>query len=721
MNKELNLNIAGMSCVNCAKNIENFLKKDSSIRSCTVNFSSSKANIVFNDLKLSEEQIVEKISHLGYKATFDLASLERQKYLEFIQLKKEFFLSAFIAVLLFAMMFINFTNKIYIMLILASIVQFYAGKRFYISSYKALKNRNFDMNVLVALGTSSAYFYSAFVVLFPFLFPQELKFVYFDGAVIIITFVLLGRFLEEKSKNKATKFLKEFEELLPKTAIIEKDTLTQTMPLEKIEIGDITLIKAGEKIPVDGVVVEGSADIDTSNITGEFMLVNKTIGESVIAGTINKSGFIKVKVEKRSSDSLISKIVSLLNLSQNQDIPIARVANKVASIFVPIVILISALTFLVWFFVFDNPLYAILTSISVLIISCPCALGLATPITIVNAIGRGAKDGILIKNPAILEIIHEIKYAIFDKTGTLTKGEIKVEEYLSKDNKDLVAIVSIQKHSEHPISYAVTSYFKDLEDLDVIDFQTITGKGVQASVRNSFYQIGTKKFLEENSVQIENSYKEFANKALDEGKAVIFASKDQKCIAVFTLSDTIKDETNETIKKLKDLDITPIMITGDNEKVAKNICKQVGIEKYYAQVLPHKKFEIIEKLQKEEKVLFVGDGVNDSLALKKANIGIAMSSGADIAKEAGDIMILDSNLSKVISSIDLSKNSIKIIKQNLFWAFFYNSLGIPLAAGILYPFFGILLSPMYAGIAMSFSSLIVVLNSLRIRNMTFWF
>lgn len=722
MSKEkIKLNISGMTCVNCSNGIERVVGKMKGLESAKVSFASNEGEFFIDTEVLPKEKLINKIEQLGYGVEEDLKALEKSKLKAYEELKRVFILSACIAVILFGLMFFpleNMQTNQYIMFVLATVVQFYAGGRFYSLAYKALKNRNYDMNVLVALGTSAAYFYSVFVVFFPSIFPENLRFIYFDGAVVIITFILLGRLLEERSKAKATDFLKKLMDLAPLNAtLILEDGSLKTILASELKIGDKVLIKTGEKISTDAVIIKGSADIDTSMITGESMPVYKTIGDEVIAGTLNTTGVIEVEVLKESKDTTLSKIVALLSTAQSKKLPISRFADKVANIFVPAVIVISVLTFLVWFFIVGDTLGAILASISVLIISCPCALGLATPIAIVSSVGKGAREGILIKNPEILEFIKDIKYAVFDKTGTLTTGIISVknavyeEEYL-----DMLASLEVQ--SEHPISKAVVNFAKSKNmpcNNLFSDIQIIAGQGIVAQYENKKVLIGSLDFLKKDDVAIEEKYMTFYTQSLQEGSGVILASYDNKCVAVFALEDTIKEGAIELIQNLKAKNITPILLTGDNQTTANSVAAKLHIDRVFAQVLPDEKYKVIIELQKEAKVMFVGDGVNDSPSIKQADIGITLNSGSDITKDAGDIILINNELNAVLKSINLSFESMKIIKQNLFWAFIYNAAGIPLAAGVFFPLFGVMLSPMYAGIAMSFSSVTVVLNSLRLK------
>jgi len=721
MSKEkINLNISGMTCVNCSNGIENFLKRQDGVIDTKVSFASSEGEFTIDSKLYSKDKLVANIEKLGYKVEDDFEKLEQEQIKSFQKLKQLFTTSMSLTIVIFALMFSNiFEDELNkkIIFIFATIVQFYCGGRFYNLAYKALSNKNFDMNVLVALGTSAAYFYSVFVLFAPWLFPENLRFVYFDGAAVIISFILLGRYLEERSKQKASDFLKKLMNLAPQEAnLIQEDGNIKTVLASSLEVGNKVLIKSGEKIPIDGKIIEGKADIDTSMITGESMPVFKELGDEVLSGTLNTNGVIKIEVLTKSKDTTLSKIIQLLKSAQSKQIPISRFADKVANIFVPSVIAISILTFVVWSLLGDMQT-AILASISVLIISCPCALGLATPIAIVSSVSRGAKEGLLIKNPEVLEIIKDIKYAVFDKTGTLTKGEISVET-TDIDEKYFNIIASVEKLSEHPISKAIVFYIenkKAFENIEIEDVEIIAGKGIKAKVEGKLILLGNEKLLSEHDISILDKHKKFYEEQLNKSNGAILASIDKETIGSFSLVDKLKDDAKELIANIKKRGITPILLTGDNKITASKIASKLDIKEVYSEVIPTQKYDVILKLQEKAKVMFVGDGINDAPSIKQADIGVTLNSGSDISKDAGDIILINNELLSVEKSIKLSVESIKIIKQNLFWAFAYNTLGIPLAAGVLYPTFGLMLSPMYAGIAMSFSSVAVVLNSLRLK------
>jgi len=720
-NKKLNLNISGMTCVNCSNGIEKFLNKQEGVLNAKVSFASKEGEFEIDTQICSKDKLIENIQKLGYKVEEDLQALAENQLKSFNKLKRLFFSSITITIFIFIIGFsdiIDKSIKMYVIFVLASVVQFFFGARFYKLAYKAISNRNYDMNVLIALGTSATFFYSSIVLFFPSLFPEHLRFMYFDGSAVIISFMLLGKYLEENSKQKASDFLKKLMSLAPQNAnLIKKNNEIEIVPASTLKKDDKILVKTGEKIPSDGIIISGKADINTAMITGESLPVFKKEGDKVLAGTLNTNSVITICVSKESKDTTLSKIITLLKSAQSKQIPISRFADKIANIFVPSVITISILTFIIWGLIIGDFQNAIIASISVLIISCPCALGLATPIAIVSSVSRGAKEGILIKNPEILEKIKDIEYAVFDKTGTLTKGNITVSKTDIED-KYLKRIGSIEKYSEHPISKAIVSYIENKNincDEEIENIEIIPGHGIKAIINNTEYLLGNKKLLKDNKVSILPEHLNFFEKELENLNGSILVSIDKKSIGSFSLEDELKDNAIDVIKSLKKINIKPVLLTGDNKNTALKIAHKLNIDEVYAEVIPTQKYEVIKKLQKNSKIMFIGDGINDALSIKQADIGITLNSGSDISKDAGDIVLINNNLNSIIKSIHLSYETMRIVKQNLFWAFAYNTLGIPIAAGVLFPFFGIMLTPMYAGIAMSFSSVTVVLNSLRLK------
>lgn len=697
-----------MSCVNCSNAIQKVTQKINGVDEVEVSFANASGRFSVSD-NFDEQILVEKIKKLGFGVSVDENEFNKQKQKNFSNIKKRFITALIISIILMVQEHF-FTSKL-LMVALASIVQFYSGFEFYTHSISALKNKSADMNVLVALGTSAAYFYALAVFIFDF---NAHDFMYISSSSMIITFILFGKILEEKSKQKATNYLKKLMDLSANTAIkIDQNNNEVEVLAKELKINDEVIVKAGKQIPSDGEVLFGEADVDTSMLSGESMLCYKKVGDKVYAGTFNQNGFLKIKVQTLPEDTVLFQIIKLLQNSSNKKMPISRLADKIASIFVPSVVGISLLTFCLWMFFDGNFLSAFVASVSVLVISCPCALGLATPISIVNALSLGAKYAILVKNPPILEIVKDIKYVIFDKTGTLTNNDIQITKALC-DDLDLQLIAQVASQNDHLISQAISKYAKQknisFNQTKLISEQVI-GRGVRAKVENKDVLIGNFEFLKQNNTNISQEFIQFSQNL----SSVVYASIDGVCKGVFELSDSIKQNASELINELKNLNITPVILSGDNEKATKLIAQSLHVEHFYAQKLPHQKHEIIQQFQQNAKVMFVGDGINDSPSLKQADIGIALSSGSDIAKEAGDIVLLNNDILGVLRTIKLSKVCLKNIKQNLFWAFLYNIIGIPVAAGVLYPNFNILLSPTYAAIAMSLSSTIVVLNALRLR------
>ncbi|MDR1008474.1 MAG: heavy metal translocating P-type ATPase [Campylobacteraceae bacterium] len=713
MSKKISLQIGEMSCVNCSNAITKAVKKIDGVQEANVSFATSEGIFTYDENKTSQKDIEARIEKIGYKVLKQEDNTDDAK-----TVLAKVLLSFILTIFLHFAHHLNLPHLItnIAIFIAASIVQFGCGGSFYTRSFKALRNGTLDMNVLVVLGTSAAYFYSAFVLILPNLFPENLRFIYFDGAAMIITFVLFGRYLEARAKVKATGFMKELLSLTPKKAILLKNGENKEIAMEELNIGDIIEVKSGQNIALDGIVVNGEGEVDTSMIDGEPIPKFTKTGDKVIGGTILKFGYLHVRIEKLYQDTILFEIIKLLKDAENKKMPIARLADKIASIFVPIVIVISLITFIVWS-ILGNMQIAILSSIGVLIISCPCALGLATPIAIVTGIGRGAKEGIFIKNPEILEIISKIKFAVFDKTGTLTKGNIRVFESTILDKELLGIFASLEAKSEHPISRAIVDFAKKnriSENYDIQNLEIKSGFGITGVHKDKTVAIGTANLMNALKIDMSEAIKQQYEKGLEYGKTTILASFDNKIAGVFYLEDEIKNGAKELVDYLKSKNIEPIILTGDKKAPSLFLAKNIGIENIISEVLPQEKFEKIKSLQKDGLVLFVGDGINDSLSIKQADIGIAMNSGSDIAKESGDIIIINNDLISVKKSIELSRATLRVIKQNLFWAFIYNTIGIPLAAGVFY-FVNITLTPAIAGAAMSISSVTVVLNSLRLR------
>jgi Cu+-exporting ATPase len=611
-----------------------------------------------------------------------------------------------------------------IQLLLATPVQFWIGRQFYAGALAAARHRTTNMNTLIAIGTSSAYLYSVVATFFPTVF--ELKGysaeVYFDTSATIIVLILLGRLFEARAKGQTSEAIKKLIGLQAKTAKVIKDGKEIDLPVEDVEIGDVIVVRPGEKIPVDGVIKEGYSSVDESMVTGESIPVEKNAGDNVIGGTINKTGSFKFEAVKVGKETMLSHIIEMVQSAQGSKPPIARLADIIASYFVPAVIGIATLTFIIWYFFGPPPAftYAILNFIAVLIIACPCSLGLATPTSIMVGTGKGAENGILVRSGEALEKAHKITAVVFDKTGTLTKGRPEVTDIipLGIDAKDLLFYAaSAEKNSEHPLGESIIKKSQEtgISISDPEQFQAIPGHGIKARIDGKTVLLGNQKLMLDEGTDI-SALRGESEKLSAEGKTPMFISVDGTAAGIIAVADTLKEESVQAIQQLHALGIEVVMITGDNRRTGEAIGRQAGIDRVLAEVLPQDKADEVKKLQAEGKVVaMIGDGINDAPALAQADVGIAIGTGTDVAMEASDITLIAGNIKGVVTAIALSKATMRNIKQNLFWAFAYNVILIPVAAGVLFPFFGILLNPMLAAGAMGFSSVTVVTNALRLR------
>ncbi len=614
--------------------------------------------------------------------------------------------------------FIKIPYNNFVLLILSAPVQFYAGWRFYKGTFDALKAKYANMDTLIATGTTAAWLYSTAVTFFPTIIQGE---TYFDVSVIIVTLILFGRYLEDIAKGKASSAIKRLMGLQPKTATVIRAGKEIEVQIEDLKVGDIVVVKPGERIPVDGIVVEGHSSVDESAITGESMPVGKKIGDEVIGATINKSGLLKFKTTKVGKDTVLSQIIQIVQQALTTKAPIQRLADKVSSYFVPAVILVALASFFLWFYLTGfNFLFALTITIAILIIACPCALGIATPTAILIGTGLGAESGILIKGGEALETTHKLTTVVFDKTGTLTKGQPSVTDVIpvGVEQKEALMLAAVaEKGSEHPIGEAIVKRAEELKIklANVKNYETIAGKGIKTKYLNKIILVGNREFIKENKIDAEK-IESTLQKLEGEGKTAVIVSFGGVVKGVIAVADTLKKFSKEAVEELHKMGKEVIMITGDNERTADAIAKQVGIDRVFARVLPGEKASIVKKLQEEKKIVAtVGDGINDAPMLAQADVGIAIGSGTDVALETGKIVLIKNDLRDVVTAIDLSKFTINKIKQNLFLAFVYNVAGIPIAAGLLYPFFGFLLSPIIAGAAMAFSSVSVVGNSLLMK------
>ncbi|MFH1209731.1 MAG: heavy metal translocating P-type ATPase [archaeon] len=725
--KKITLSISGMHCASCAILIDKALKKLDGVKSENVNLTLEKATVEFDETKISESSIIKTIEKAGYgaksinsdKKSIDYETEKRNK--EIKSLKKllifslVFAIPAFLIGMVFMWINIEIPYRNYILFLLATPVQFIVGSKIYKSAFSALKNKTANMDTLIALGTSAAYFYSVYVI---FLDPMQDQ--YFEAAAILITFVILGRYLEAIAKGKTSEAIKKLMNLSPKIATVIRNKKEIKISVDEVVLNDIVIVKPGERIPVDGTIIEGSSSIDESMITGESMPVEKKKGDLVIGGTINKHGSFKFKTTKIGANTTLAQIIKLIEEAQGKKAPIQRFADKISMYFVPTVIFIALLSFSIWYFVVGQTFsFSLIIAVSVLVIACPCALGLATPTAIMVGTGKGAEKGILIKGGDALETAHKLYAVVFDKTGTLTKGQPSVTDIIpiNISKNELIKITSsLEKYSEHPLAQAVVECAKEnkLNFYKIKNFKAIPGFGVEGILKNKKILIGKPEFFKKEKINLKNIEDKIIE--LEEnGKTVILASMNKKVIGILAIADTIRLDSIMAVKTLQKEKIYVYMITGDNKRTANAIAKQLGINNVIAEVLPQDKANKIKELQKKGKVAMVGDGINDAPALAQADIGIAIGSGTDVAMETGNIVLMNNNTYDVVKAIKLSKLTIKKIKQNMFWALFYNSLGIPIAAGILYPFTGILLSPIIAGAAMAFSSVSVVFNTLLMK------
>ena len=730
------LNISGMHCASCASNIESTLKRLPGIFSSQVNFATEKAYIEFEPQKLKIADLITTVEKLGYKASLPELSLDREKEIrdrEVRNLKRKFILSITLSSILMyismgpcvglGMHKIIMDNMAFIQLLLATGV-LVCGYQFFARGFSTLTRiHKANMDTLVALGVGSAYLYSLFVSMNIWLGNKSFSMnnLYYEVAAFLLTFVLLGKYLEAITKRKTSQSIKRLWNLRPKTAIVIRQGQEAEIPVEELLVGDIVVVKPGQRIPVDGKIAEGYSSVDESMITGESIPVEKTLNDKVIGGSINKYGTFKFKATKVGKDTALAQIIKLVEDAQGSKAPIQELADKVAAIFVPTVLIIAFVSFFIWIFLGKGFVFALTTFIAVLIIACPCSLGLATPTAVMVGTGKAAENGIIIKNAASLQIATEINKIIFDKTGTLTEGKPKLTDivsYIGNEDEVLMLAASLEKPSGHVLSDAMVGAAKErgvsLKQLQ--QFETISGEGVVGKIEEGLTILaGNRRLMQERTIDIEIAEGDL-DRLEKQGKTITLVAKDDKLIGLVAVRDTLKEFSKTLIDKLNKMGKDVIMMTGDNRRTAVAIAKEIGIEKVLAEVLPKDKMDEIKKLQNEGfKVAFVGDGINDAPALSQADLGIAIGGGTDIAVESGDIILIKDDLRDVATAIELSGYAMKKIKQNLFWAFFYNIIGIPVAAGLLYPFTGFLLSPIIAGAAMAFSSVSVVSNSLLMK------
>jgi Cu2+-exporting ATPase len=713
--------INGMSCTACAASSQKVLSRMKGVESVNVNYANKSCEVVFEEETVSFEAMKMKLSRLGYSLLEDTEKnrleTEAKANARFKELKLKLTVGIILSIplLIFGMFLMDFPFANWIMLGLTLPIIVWIGQEFYINAWKQFKVGTANMDTLVAMGTGAAFIFSLFNTFFPqVLIRQGIEpHVYYETAGVLITLILLGRFLEERAKSQTSEAIKNLLNLQVKTAnVVQDDGEVRQIPIDEVRLGDKILIKPGEKIPVDGTIIEGNSAIDEAMITGESVPIVKTIGDKAIGATINQTGTFTMTAEKVGSDMLLAQIIKMVQTAQGSKAPIQNLVDKIAAIFVPVVVTIATLSALVWYVIGPEPQLTngIITFVTVLIIACPCALGLATPTAIMVGVGKGAKMGILIKGAASLEAAKDLDTIVFDKTGTLTEGKPKVKniDFIAAANPTIESIIfAIESRSEHPLAGAICAHFSDFDTKIKVDyFENIVGKGIHAKIDETDYLIGNQALMK--TAFVEN----IPDSTSDE--TIVYVAENGKLVRIIEIADTIKLEAKAAINQLKHYELH--LLTGDNQQTASKIAAEFGLTNVKAEVLPEDKINYIKALQaKGKKVAMIGDGINDSPALAQANVGIAMGTGTDVAIESADITLLKGDLSRIAKAIELSKSTNKIIRQNLFWAFIYNIIGIPIAAGILYPFIGFTLNPMIAGAAMAFSSVSVVLNSLRLR------
>ncbi|HHV28504.1 MAG TPA: copper-translocating P-type ATPase [Clostridium sp.] len=723
---KIELKITGMSCAACSARIEKRLNKVDGVAKASVNLATERANIEYDMEKVKTADLIKTVDDLGYKAErIENVSQDRereQREKEIKRLRMELIASAILSSpLIAAMIFmlvnidIPFLHNEYFQLIISTPVQFIIGFRFYKNAYHALKAKSANMDVLIAMGTSAAYFFSIYNAFFAHSMEMGMmKELYFEASSTIITLILLGKYLEAVAKGKTSEAIKKLMGLKAKTARVIRNGVEEDIPVEDVQVGDIIVVRPGEKIPVDGKIIEGDSSIDESMLTGESLPVEKKAGDFVTGATINKFGTFKFEATKVGKDTVLSQIIKMVEDAQGSKAPIQKIADQVSGVFVPAVIVIAIVTFAIWYLVTRELNLAIVSAVSVLVIACPCALGLATPTAIMVGTGKGAEKGILIKGGEYLELAYKLNSVVLDKTGTITKGQPEVTDIIPLGDMDELEIIRLsaiaEKASEHPLGVAIFEKGKSKFGIipDPSRFQAIPGRGVAAVIEDKTIYIGTRKLMKEKGINIFRIESDIA-KLEDEGKTAMLMAVNERVEAILAVADTVKENSKEAIEQLLKMGIDVYMITGDNARTAKAIAKQVGITNVLAEVLPENKAEEVEKLKKQGKIVaMVGDGINDAPALATADIGMAIGTGTDVAMEAADITLMRGDLRSIPTAIKLSKRTMRKIKQNLFWAFIYNIIGIPFAA------FG-LLSPIIAGGAMAFSSVSVVTNSLSLK------
>lgn len=718
MKQTINLGIEGMTCAACSQRIEKVLNKDPNIISANINLATETGQVVYNDDAIDEQAIFAKISKIGYIPVKEKIAQEKIAQNEFrihkIRLLVAIILSFPLLLTMLDHMPFNLGIDIGILMnpwlqfVLASCVQFIIGAPFYVSAYRAIRGGIANMDVLVVLGTSVAYVLSVVNTFRYQLGSMHHPVLYYETSAVLITFVLLGKYLEKRAKNQTTSAITSLIKLQPNEAVVINDGVKKTVSIENIKLGDIVMVVPGQRIPIDGKVIKGITTVDESLLTGESLPIDKKVDDLVIAGAVNQNGNILVEVTKVGQDTTLAQIIKIIENAQGEKVPIQRLADKISSVFVPVVVGISAVTFIVWMLISRDFYAAINASVAVLVIACPCALGLATPTAIMVGSGLAAKHGILFKGGQFLETLQKVDAIVFDKTGTLTTGQPEVVDYNIIDTADLPLIIAAESGSEHPLSKAIVRFGEkqNIANVEVESFVALPGFGLSAKVLGNDLLIGNRKLMVTNQIEIDETNELIAMEKL--GQTVIFVAKNKKYIASFAIEDTIKASSLNAVKSLEKMNKEIIMLSGDNVKTASAIANKIGINNVLAEVLPDEKASKIKELQNTKTVAMVGDGINDAPALVTSDVGIALGTGSDVAIESADVTLINGDVQKVVDAVFISKQTMKTIKENLFWALVYNLIGIPIAASGL-------LAPWVAGAAMAFSSISVVLNSLRLR------